>query len=76
MVRFPDGRLHHVDEGPHEGKPVVMVHGNPTWRYPYRNLIGPSSRPATARSWSITSASLGQARRALQSLDLRDATIA
>ncbi len=26
-----DGRMHYVDEGPRDGKPVVMVHGNPTW---------------------------------------------
>jgi hypothetical protein len=25
-----DGRLHCVDEGPRDGKPVVMVYGNPT----------------------------------------------
>lgn len=37
----PDGRMHYVDEGPHGGKPVVMVHGNPTWGYLYRNFIGP-----------------------------------
>ena len=30
-------RMHYVDEG--EGHPVVMVHGNPTWSYYYRNLI-------------------------------------
>jgi pimeloyl-ACP methyl ester carboxylesterase len=37
----PDGRLHYVDEGPREGRPVVMVHGNPTWGYLYRNFIPP-----------------------------------
>ena len=30
-------RLHHVDEG--SGEPVVMVHGNPTWSYLYRNFV-------------------------------------
>jgi len=35
---LPDGqRLHYVDRG--EGEPVVMVHGNPTWSFYYRNLI-------------------------------------
>lgn len=29
--------LHYVDEG--RGKPVVMVHGNPTWSFYFRNLI-------------------------------------
>ena len=31
--------MHYVDEGPRDGKPVVMVHGNPTWGYLYRNFI-------------------------------------
>jgi cis-3-alkyl-4-acyloxetan-2-one decarboxylase len=30
--------LHYLDEG--SGDPVVMLHGNPTWGYYYRNLIG------------------------------------
>lgn len=34
-----DGRMHYVDEGPRDGRPVVMVHGNPTWAYLYRNFI-------------------------------------
>lgn len=37
---FTDGiRIHYVDEGPREGEPVVMLHGNPTWAYLYRNFI-------------------------------------
>lgn len=36
-VDLPAGRLHYVDEG--EGRPVVLVHGNPTWSFLYRNLI-------------------------------------
>ncbi len=35
----PDGRMHYVDEGPADGKPVVLAHGNPTWGYLYRNFI-------------------------------------
>src|ERR671915_2143515 len=34
-----DGRMHYVDEGPRDGRPVVMLHGNPTWAYLYRNFI-------------------------------------
>src|SRR5205085_3718193 len=30
-------RLHYLDEG--AGEPVVMVHGNPTWSFYYRNLV-------------------------------------
>ncbi|WP_153914818.1 alpha/beta fold hydrolase [Shewanella sp. TC10] len=30
-------KLHYVNEG--QGEPVVMVHGNPSWSYYYRNLV-------------------------------------
>lgn len=30
-------RYHYVDQG--SGPPVIMVHGNPTWSFYYRNLI-------------------------------------
>ena len=33
----PAGRLHYLDEG--TGDPVVMLHGNPTWSFYYRNLV-------------------------------------
>jgi haloalkane dehalogenase len=36
-----DGRMHYVDEGPRDGQPVVMVHGNPTWGFLYRHFIPP-----------------------------------
>ncbi|MFI5025775.1 MAG: haloalkane dehalogenase [Solirubrobacterales bacterium] len=32
-------RLHYVDEG--EGRPVVCFHGEPTWAYLYRKMLGP-----------------------------------
>ncbi len=32
-------RLHYVDEGPRDGQPVAMIHGNPTWSYMWRKLI-------------------------------------
>lgn len=32
-------RMHYVDEGPRDGQPVVMVHGNPTWSFYYRNVV-------------------------------------
>jgi pimeloyl-ACP methyl ester carboxylesterase len=36
-----DGRMHYVDEGPRVGRPVVLLHGNPTWGYLYRRFIDP-----------------------------------
>jgi len=32
-------RLAHIDEG--EGPPVLMIHGEPTWGYLYRKVMGP-----------------------------------
>jgi pimeloyl-ACP methyl ester carboxylesterase len=37
----PHGRMHYIDEGPGDGRPVVMLHGNPTWGYLYRNFVPP-----------------------------------
>jgi haloalkane dehalogenase len=39
-----EGRLHYVAEGPPQGAPVVLVHGNPTWGFLYRNFIPPLAR--------------------------------
>jgi haloalkane dehalogenase len=33
----PRGLIHYVDEG--AGKPLVFVHGNPSWSFEYRHLI-------------------------------------
>lgn len=35
-------RLHVIDEG--QGRPVVMLHGNPSWSFYYRNLLEELSR--------------------------------
>ena len=35
-------KMHYVDEG--QGSPVVMVHGNPTWSFYYRNLVASLSK--------------------------------
>ena len=32
-------RLHYVDEGPHDGRIVLMMHGEPSWSYLYRFMI-------------------------------------
>jgi len=37
----PDGRIHFVDEGSRAGRPIVLIHGNPTWGYLYRHFIPP-----------------------------------
>lgn len=37
----PPLRMHYLDEGPRDGIPVVLLHGEPTWSYLYRTMIGP-----------------------------------
>lgn len=37
----PDLRLHYVDEGPRDAPVMLMLHGEPTWGYLYRHMIGP-----------------------------------
>lgn len=34
-------RLHFVDEGPRDGAPVLMLHGEPSWCYLWRHMIPP-----------------------------------
>lgn len=43
-VEIPDGeggalRMHYVDEGPRDGRVVLLLHGEPTWSYLYRKMI-------------------------------------
>lgn len=33
-------RVHYVDEGARDAQPVLMLHGEPTWGYLYRKMIG------------------------------------
>ena len=42
FLRFGDYRLHYLDEG--QGELVVMLHGNPTWSFYYRQLAMTLSR--------------------------------
>lgn len=32
-------RMHYVDEGPRDGEPVLLLHGEPSWSYLYRKMI-------------------------------------
>ncbi|MGZ4105555.1 MAG: haloalkane dehalogenase [Actinomycetota bacterium] len=33
-------RIHYVDEGPSGGAPILLLHGEPSWSYLYRKMIG------------------------------------
>jgi haloalkane dehalogenase len=37
-------RYHYLDEGPARASPIVLLHGNPTWSFYYRDLVPPLSR--------------------------------
>lgn len=37
---LPSVRMHYVDAGPVDGPVVVLMHGQPTWSYLYRKVIG------------------------------------
>jgi haloalkane dehalogenase len=34
-------RIHHLDEGPRDAAPMLLMHGNPTWAYLYRKFVPP-----------------------------------
>ncbi|MDD9270807.1 alpha/beta fold hydrolase [Paenibacillus sp. GCM10023248] len=36
-LSYRDGHIHYLDEG--QGPTVLLLHGNPTWSYLYRNVI-------------------------------------
>lgn len=39
-VEVADGmRVHHLDEGPADGAPVLLLHGEPSWSFLYRKMI-------------------------------------
>jgi len=43
-VQVPDGdggelRVHYLDEGPRDGQPVLLMHGEPSWCFLYRTMI-------------------------------------
>ena len=38
-IQIQDLRIHYLDEGPKEGKPIFLLHGLPTWSYLFRTMI-------------------------------------
>ncbi|KTE01131.1 haloalkane dehalogenase [Sphingopyxis sp. H038] len=47
-------RVHYVDEGVADAQPVLMLHGEPTWSYLWRHMIG----PATASGFRVVAPDL------------------
>lgn len=38
-LELDGARMHYIDEGPRDAPVLLMVHGNPTWSFYYRNLV-------------------------------------
>jgi haloalkane dehalogenase len=34
-------RIHHIDEGPRDAAPVLLMHGEPSWSFLYRKFVPP-----------------------------------
>jgi haloalkane dehalogenase len=47
----PGLSMSYLDEGPRDGEIVVMLHGNPSWSYYWRNLVTGLSGPAAAKRY-------------------------
>src|SRR3954452_13109952 len=81
--------MHYVDEG--AGDPVLLLHGEPTWSFLYRNVVPPIAAVARvlapdylgfgrsdkplAASWYSSDAHYGSIERLVEELDLRSLTI-
>jgi haloalkane dehalogenase len=80
-------RMHYVDEG--AGKPILLLHGEPTWSYLWRNIIpqlpgrkiapdligfGRSDKPEDI-GWYSYDRHVGSIVRLVESLDLRGLTL-
>ncbi len=88
-IDTPAGRQHYVDEG--TGRPVLFVHGNPTWSFYWRRCISDVSAAGfrsiavdhlgcglsdKPQEWSYRLADHVQnLERLVESLDLRDITL-
>ena len=40
-VEIAGMRIHYIDEGPADGAPILLLHGQPSWSYLYRHMIPP-----------------------------------
>lgn len=47
----PGLSMSYLDEGPRDGEVVVMLHGNPSWSYYWRNLVSGLSDPAFGKRY-------------------------
>src|SRR5579864_127418 len=38
-LQLGDLRMHYIDEGPRQAAPVLLLHGEPSWSFLYRNMV-------------------------------------
>ena len=60
--------MHYVDDGPRDGTPVVMIHGNPTWSFMWRKLI-PHLADAGFRAIAIDLIGMGRSDKPTEMQD-------
>jgi haloalkane dehalogenase len=41
FARVNGRRMHYIDEGPPDAPPVLLLHGNPTWGFLWRDTVAP-----------------------------------
>ena len=61
-------RMHYIDEGPVGAPTVIMIHGNPTWIYQFRDVI-PLLNAAGYRTIAIDLMGMGRSDKPADSLD-------
>jgi len=61
-------RMHYIDEGPVDAPTVLMIHGNPTWIYQFRDVI-PLLNAAGYRTVAIDLMGMGRSDKPTDSLD-------
>ena len=79
----PMGAMHFVDEG--AGEPILMLHGNPTWSFPYRRFVqafAPTHRAVVPDHVGLSDkpaytidAHIDNLEGLVEALDLRDITL-
>ena len=61
-------RMHYIDEGPVNAPTVLMIHGNPTWIYQFRDVI-PLLNAAGYRTIAIDLMGMGRSDKPTDSMD-------
>jgi haloalkane dehalogenase len=58
-------RMHYVDDGPRDGKVILMLHGQPSWSYLYRKMI-PSLAQAGFRTIAVDYIGMGRSDKPVE----------